>query len=195
MTLAENVALPLETFTRLSPPEIREIVALKLALVGLAGFLGACLGIERELARKPAGLRTHILVAVSAAALMLIGDGVAERFDEEQAAVRVAADPLRVMEAVVVGISFLGAGTIVHARGAAVEGLTTAASVLLTAAVGMAVALGRVPLATMVTLGAVAVIYLLGLLERRLGTNRAPDALPVAERKPARLQQMPPGSS
>jgi putative Mg2+ transporter-C (MgtC) family protein len=170
----------------------RELPALR--TVAIAGGLAALLGWEREIARKPAGLRTHILVGAGAALLILLGDTAMLRFAATRGDSVVEADPVRVLQAVIVGISFLGAGTIVHARGAAVEGLTTAASVLLTAAIGMAVALGREPLAAMVTVGALAVIYLLGRLERRLGTD-APDAPQVEERKPARLQRVPPGSS
>jgi putative Mg2+ transporter-C (MgtC) family protein len=140
-----------------------------LRLVGWAAALGACLGMERELARRPAGLRTHILVAVGAAALMLVGDGVAERFARDQAAVHVTADPLRVIEAVVVGISFLGAGTIMQA-GPRVEGLTTAASILVTAAIGLAVATGEGGFATVLTAGVVAVLFGLGRLEEWMGT-------------------------
>lgn len=175
----------------------RELPALR--TIGIAGGLAALLGWERELARKPAGLRTHILVGAGAALLIVLGDTALERFAAEQGAALVQADPIRVLQAVVVGISFLGAGTIVHQRGAGgVEGLTTAASVLLTASVGMTVALGREPLAAMVTLGAVAVIYLLGLLERQIGTSPEPEPETDAADEPAaprsRLQRAPPGS-
>jgi putative Mg2+ transporter-C (MgtC) family protein len=144
-----------------------------LRVVALAGLLGACIGLERELARRPAGLRTHILVAVAAAALMMIGDGVAERFAREQQAVRVASDPLRVIEAIVVGISFLGAGTIIQGRGR-VEGLTTAASILITAAIGLAVATGESLFAAALTGAVVVTLLALGRLEQWLGTAQAP---------------------
>jgi putative Mg2+ transporter-C (MgtC) family protein len=143
-----------------------------LRIVGSAGLLGACLGLERELARKPAGLRTHVLVAVSAAALMIVGSEVADRFAQQQD-VRVTSDPLRVIEAVIVGISFLGAGTIVQA-GARIEGLTTAASILVTAAIGLAVATGQAIFAAALTFGVLAVLLLLGRLEHWLGTAEVP---------------------
>jgi len=171
----------------------RELPALR--TIAVAGGLAALLGWERELARKPAGLRTHILVGAGSALLILLGDTVMDRFTAEQGTSLIQSDPIRVLQAVVVGISFLGAGTIVHQRGAGVEGLTTAASVLLTAAIGMAVALGRAPLATMITIGAVCVIHGLGLLERRIGTSpeAAPDE-PEREAAPPRLRRAPPGS-
>lgn len=173
---------------------MRELPALR--TVAIAGGLAALLGWERETAGKPAGLRTHILVGAGAALLILLGDTAMERFAQTQGTDVVQSDPVRILQAVIVGISFLGAGTIVHGRGPGVEGLTTAASVLLTAAIGMTVALGRVPLAVLVTLGAVGVIYLLGLLERRLGLN-GPSAgrQEEVETRPRRLQRLPPGSS
>ena len=142
----------------------RELSAL--GTLGLAGGLAACIGLEREIARKPAGLRTHLLVGVSAALMIVLGDALLDRFEAGQGAALVRSDPIRVLEAVIVGISFLGAGTILQQRDGVVEGLTTAASILLTAGVGMAVALGRAPLAALVTAGAVAVLFGLGLLER-----------------------------
>jgi putative Mg2+ transporter-C (MgtC) family protein len=169
----------------------RELPALR-----TLGILAALIGWEREFAGKPAGLRTHILVGVGSALLILLGDTAIDRFVAQQGERLVEADPIRVLQAVIVGISFLGAGTIVHSRGAEVEGLTTAASVLLTAAIGMAVALGRAPLATMLTLGAVAVIYLLGRVERRIGTASSSDDRPLidVERDRRRLRTAPPGS-
>jgi putative Mg2+ transporter-C (MgtC) family protein len=150
-------------------------LAESLRVVGLAGLLGACIGFEREIARRPAGLRTHILVAVAASAFMLIGDGVAERFAREQEAVRVASDPLRVIEAIVVGISFLGAGTIIQS-GARVEGLTTAASILVTAAIGLAVATGEGAFASALTGAVLVTLLALGRLEQWLGTAQPPIA-------------------
>lgn len=105
--------------------------------------LGAVLGVERELAGKAAGLRTHMLVAGAAALLVKMGGVVVEGIDRE-VGVPVATDPMRVIEAVITGVSFLGAGTIIRRGGEGdVEGLTTAASILVTAGVGVAVALGQ----------------------------------------------------
>jgi putative Mg2+ transporter-C (MgtC) family protein len=142
----------------------RELSAL--GSVAIASGLAAFIGLEREIARKPAGLRTHLLVGASAALLIVLGETVVDRFAAAQGAAFVRSDPIRVLEAVVVGISFLGAGTIIHQGRAEVEGLTTAASILLTAAVGMAVALGRTPLAALVTAAAVAVLFGVGAIER-----------------------------
>ena len=82
-------------------------------------------------------------------------------------------DPVRIIEAVVTGVSFLGAGTIILRRGRRqVEGLTTAASILFTAAVGVCVALSQLVLAVGVTLLVLAILRGLGLLEARLGKGQ-----------------------
>jgi hypothetical protein len=83
----------------------------EVGLVALAGALGAIIGVEREFADKPAGLRTHILVCAASALLMLIGKGVLQQFSVEGVDSAYRADPLRIIQAIVIGISFLGAGT------------------------------------------------------------------------------------
>lgn len=133
----------------------------------IAMFLGGLLGLERELAQKPAGLRTHILVAGAACLLMLLGDVLITNYSEagifEDA---VQADPIRIMEAIITGISFLGAGTIIFRnKDETVEGLTTAASILFVAAIGITVALQRYLLATILTILAILILFGLGFLE------------------------------
>jgi putative Mg2+ transporter-C (MgtC) family protein len=172
-----------------------------LRTVAIAGGLAALLGLERELARKPAGLRTHILVGIASSLLMLLGEGVLEQFAREQGTSIVQSDPLRVIQAIVVGISFLGAGTIVHQDGERVEGLTTAASILLAATIGITVALDRVALATALTVLVATILWLLGWVESRLvspspgnetGRHRARE--PKRERVIPGSQTAPPGS-
>lgn len=115
-----------------------------LGSVLLALVLGGLIGAEREVADKPAGLRTHMLVAGASALVMDLGDVVLASFNGATGQNVVQADPLRLIEAVATGISFLGAGTILRRRGeSSVEGLTTAASILFTAGVGISVALSQ----------------------------------------------------
>ena len=118
--------------------------------VMIAMLLGGALGMERELASKPAGLRTHMLVTGAATLLVLLSDVVVKDFDAGMVANMIRVDPLRIVEAVITGVSFLGAGTIIVRRGTAdaVEGLTTAASILFAAGIGIAVALGQLIVAT-----------------------------------------------
>lgn len=124
-----------------------------LAQVALAMVLGAALGYEREQAGKPAGLRTHMLVAGAAALLVDLAVVVVERMASEIEGPSVRTDPLRVIEAIVAGVSFLGAGTIIrHREGGGIEGLTTAATLLLTATIGVCIALSQTLLAVGVTI-------------------------------------------
>ena len=139
-----------------------------LARVALAGGLGALIGLEREISDKPAGLRTHIFVCSASALLMLLGDAVLDNFKEEGHD-SIQADPIRVIQAIVIGISFLGTGTIIHQSGNRVEGLTTAASIFLTAGIGVAVAVERYVLAAGTAVFGLVVLVVIGWIEHRLG--------------------------
>lgn len=113
-----------------------------LAIVVLAGFLGW----ERERAGKAAGLRTHILVGIGSVLFVVLGEYFVLRYRAFDGSMQF--DPIRIVEAVVTGISFLGAGIIFVAREQGrVRGLTTAASIWTTSAVGMIVGLERYVLA------------------------------------------------
>jgi putative Mg2+ transporter-C (MgtC) family protein len=144
-----------------------------LAYVAAAMLLGAILGLEREFKDKPAGLRTHMLVAGAAALLVSLGDVVTSQFQLELGGRVVQADPIRIMEAVITGVSFLGAGTIIRSRaGGQVEGLTTAATLLVAAAVGVCVALSQIVLAVGITLLVLITLRGLGFAEKRLAAKR-----------------------
>ncbi len=142
----------------------------QIGIVAIAGALGAIVGFEREFADKPAGLRTHIFVGAASAMLMLLGDGVLDQFQQEDRG-GLSADPIRIIQAIVVGISFLGAGTIIHHQDKRVEGLTTAASILLTAGIGIAVAVGQLIFAVSISILAVLVLTLVGGIERRIARH------------------------
>ena len=102
----------------------------------LAAFLGAIIGMERETKHKAAGFRTHIIVSVGACLIMLIGiDGVGKVSGGD------GWDALRLPAQVISGIGFLGAGTILQTKDG-VSGLTTAATLWLSAAIGLAVGIG-----------------------------------------------------
>lgn len=136
--------------------------------VALAMLLGGVIGFEREMADKPAGFRTQMLVAGAAALLVGLGDALLIRFLVE-GKTNVTADPIRIVEAIVTGISFLGAGTIFRRDSSEqVKGLTTAASILLCAAVGISVALRQFVLAIGVTVLALIVLRGLTGIEKRL---------------------------
>jgi putative Mg2+ transporter-C (MgtC) family protein len=144
-----------------------------LAYVAAAMLLGAIIGLEREFKDKPAGLRTHMLVAGAAALLVSLGDVVTSQFQLELGQQVVQADPIRIMEAVITGVSFLGAGTIIRSRaGGQVEGLTTAATLLVAAAVGACVALSQILLAVGITILVLITLRGLGFAEKWLAGKR-----------------------
>ena len=128
----------------------------------LATGLGAVIGLERELSDQPAGLRTHILVSLGAALFTIAGAYGLLDFDTGEVA---RIDPTRVAAQVVTGIGFLGAGAIIQ-RGLNVRGLTTAASLWVTAAIGTAVGLGYVEGALAVAAATLLALVGLKWLER-----------------------------
>jgi putative Mg2+ transporter-C (MgtC) family protein len=139
-----------------------------LVSVGLAMLLGGTIGFERELENKPAGLRTHMLVAGAAALLVALGDVVVEHFAVDVGSQLMRSDPVRIIEAVITGVAFLGAGTILrHPSGSRIEGLTTAASILFAAAVGICVALSQYVVAVGVTALVLITLRGVGLMQRR----------------------------
>jgi len=135
-------------------PQIARVVIRVFA----AALLGALLGWERERAGKAAGLRTHMLVALGAAMFVL--------FPAE--AGMAIGDLSRVIQGVATGIGFIGAGTILkRAESERVEGLTTAASIWLTGAIGMAVGAGQLWLSALCAVTAWTILYGLARFERR----------------------------
>lgn len=140
-----------------------------LAEVALAMLLGGVLGFERETANKPAGFRTHMLVSGSAALLVGLAYTLVDRSIESTWADAVTADPIRILQAIIIGVSFLGAGTIFRGqRPEDVQGLTTAASVLMASGIGVAVAVRQFFLAAGVTVLVAVVLRVVGRLEQRI---------------------------
>lgn len=142
-------------------PDLRILLQIIVACV-LAGILGW----ERESAGKAAGLRTHILVGVAAAMFIVIGESMAASFRVFGDHVRF--DAANLIGAIVTGISFLGAGMIIFRKGrSGIEGLTTAAGILTTAAIGMMVGLERYVLAAGSTLIVFIVLRFVSWIEPR----------------------------
>jgi putative Mg2+ transporter-C (MgtC) family protein len=139
------------------------------ARVAAAMLLGGIVGFERELARQPAGLRTHMFIAGAAALIVGLGRLLAADFGDEEFRELVHVDPVRLIEAVVAAVGFVGAGAIFRrAEGELVHGLTTAASMLMVAGLGIAVGLAHFGLAIGVTVLCVMVLSGLRIWERRL---------------------------
>jgi putative Mg2+ transporter-C (MgtC) family protein len=138
----------------------------------LATLFGAVIGFEREWRRRPAGLRTHILVCVAAATFAILTIEIVHAPVFVGNAVRL--DPIRAVEAVTAGVAFLAAGTILFARGE-VHGLTTGAGMWLAGAIGLAAGLGLWQIAVFGTVLALIVLGLLQTLEARFDLNKGTD--------------------
>ena len=137
-------------------PDAGQFARITLRLL-IAAILGGLLGFERESKGKSAGLRTHMLVALGAALFVLIPQqsGVSD------------ADITRVLQGLVAGVGFLGAGTIIKGDGGEeIKGLTTAAGIWLTAAIGVAAGLGRETTAILSTVLALVILTTLPRLAR-----------------------------
>jgi putative Mg2+ transporter-C (MgtC) family protein len=140
----------------------------QLAELGLAFVLSALIGVEREIRHKSAGLRTYTLVGFGAALIMLVSKYGFMNILETN---RVVLDPSRIAAQIVTGIGFIGGG-LIFVRRTNVRGLTTAAIVWLTAAIGMACGAGLPILALTVTAGHFAIILGFPYIARRLPKSR-----------------------
>ena len=146
-------------------PDAGEATRILLRLA-LAALLGALLGIEREAKGKAAGVRTHMLVCMGAAMFVLAS---------QQSGI-VPADMSRVLQGVIAGVGFLGAGTILKGDAESrVQGLTTAAGIWMTAAIGVAAGMGKeatAVLAALLTLGTMALLPLIARVFSRKQEDR-----------------------
>ena len=157
-----------------------EIFRLELLLqLGLATLLGGAIGLERELGGKPAGLRTNILICIGSALYTQLS----------LAMVPAGVDASRVAGQIVTGVGFIGAGTILHARGAVV-GLTSAATIWVVAAIGVALGAGHYAEGLLSTLIVLAVLQGLGRVEiavqkhsstSHITVHARPDGAPLEE--------------
>ena len=128
-----------------------------------ATLLGAVVGFERERAGKPAGLRTHTLVSLGTAVFVLACSGVGMSLDGLS----------RVIQGILTGIGFIGAGSILKlSEERDIQGLTTAAGVWMTAAIGVTVGLGSLGVALFSTLLAVIILALVHAIESRAEKGR-----------------------
>lgn len=149
-------------FGLLGLPNLAELGRVTLRLV-VAAVLGGLIGAEREWVGKAAGLRTHMMVSLGAALFVLvpIETGIGE------------GDITRVIQGIATGIGFIGAGTILKRADAnQIQGLTTAATIWLTGAVGIAVGAGQMWLGIVCAISAWVILYILTGLDRWLDRGR-----------------------
>ncbi len=145
-------------------------VAAQIEIILAAAYamaLGGAIGFERELKNRPAGFRTHMLVAGAAALLVGMGQMVAGMQSPLGSDSGIRVDPLRLVEATIAGVAFIGAGTIFsRRRGEHIAGITTAASLLMVAVIGIAAGLRFHLLALLATAMTLGVLLALNAFER-----------------------------
>jgi putative Mg2+ transporter-C (MgtC) family protein len=147
-------------------PDWRQLVQVMIRLLA-AIVLGGVIGIQREKARKPAGLRTHILVTLGTCVFVLACAGFGMNSDGLS----------RVIQGIVTGIGFIGAGSILKiSEERDVQGLTTAASVWVAAGIGIAVGLGGLGLAILATTVTLLVLAFVGRVEFRMSNEQNKNA-------------------
>lgn len=125
----------------------------------VAGGLGIIVGLERTLVHKDAGMKTHALVSLGAAVFVIISETLALKYQS------IGFDPSRMASQIIVGIGFLGAGSIIL-QGNRLSGLTTAGGLWLTAGIGMAVGFGLFDLAAITTILVLVILTLVYFFER-----------------------------
>ena len=138
---------------------LEELLSKTMVRLALAAVLGGIIGLERELKRKPAGLRTNMFICFGSAMFTILSTELAGSFG--------IGDHTRIAAQIIPGIGFIGAGSILHDRGG-VSGITTAATIFVVASIGMAVGGGLYVVAIFSTMLIYLALHLLGILERRL---------------------------
>jgi len=138
----------------------------------VAALLGLVIGFEREIRNKAAGLRTHALVSLAAAAFAILTIELTQ--ETAWLGENVRQDPLRVVEAIITGIAFLGAGAIIQA-GTNIYGITTGASIWLAGSAGLASGIGNFAIAIVLVVISLLLLSLLLLVERRMPPFRHDD--------------------
>jgi len=138
---------------------------LNLYIVGkllLAAVLGGVVGLERELSRKPAGIRTNLLICLGAALFTIISSVTTRAYG--------VGDPNRIASQIIPGIGFIGAGLVIRERGTII-GITSAATIFMVAAIGMGVGSGLIVTSIFAALLLLGSLVILGNIEQRLGLH------------------------
>ena len=153
-TLWEELTLGLGSGAQAERVLLRMVVAV---------LLGGLIGIQREKTGKPAGVRTHMLVCLATAVVVLACSGMGMAYDAQS----------RVIQGIVTGIGFIGAGSILKlSEERDIQGLTTAAGLWLTAAIGIACGVGTIGIALITAVVTVVLLALAGLIEKREDKNK-----------------------
>lgn len=153
----------------------QEELILLLQVIG-AMMLGGVIGFEREMTKRPAGFRTHMMVAGASALIVRLGEPLLVFYREVGLTELVESDPFRMIGAVVTGIAFMGAGTIIQKENKLkVRGLTTASTLLLAGVIGIATAANLWILSVALSIFSVILLQTLAQLERWMGRRGKSD--------------------
>jgi putative Mg2+ transporter-C (MgtC) family protein len=144
--------------TLLPHMSMEDLLSKTMVRLALAAVLGGIIGLERELKRKPAGLRTNMFICFGSAMFTILSTELAGEWG--------IGDHTRIAAQIIPGIGFIGAGSILHDKGG-VSGLTTAATLFVVASIGMAAGSGLYLLAIFATMLIYLALHLLGLMERQ----------------------------
>jgi putative Mg2+ transporter-C (MgtC) family protein len=153
-------------FARTTIPEWQILLRLITALL-----LGGAIGIDREVKNRPAGLRTHMLIALAASIFAVTTLEIIAELEKRGH----TADPIRAIEAVTAGVAFLAAGSIIQSR-AQISGLTTGASMWLAGAIGVSCGFGFFTIALLATALALIVLVWLQNLTRKINSASTSDS-------------------
>lgn len=141
--------------------------------VALAAFLGGVIGFEREKGHKPAGIRTNMLVGGSVALLVALGEIIVLDFTSSGLEQFVSFDPTRIIQAIIVGISFIGAGMVLQIQAEQkIKYLTTAATILFSTGTGIAVALHQYWLAVGATIFILFINFIIAWVYKMVSKNK-----------------------
>lgn len=133
----------------------------------IAMLLCGIIGFEREQLNKPAGLRTNMIIGGASCLIVSITLPLIDHLEIANATEMVRTDPIRLLQALVVGISFIGAGTIIKGSGEKISGLTTAATLLFSMGIGIAVAIEQYIIAVGVTI----IVMIVNFVVRKLSVK------------------------
>lgn len=137
----------------------------------IAAFLAGIIGLERERSKKPAGFRTNMIIGGGVALLVSLGEVIILYFGHIGLTEIIQTDPVRIIQAIVVGISFIGAGIVLQIeKNYKIKYLTTAATILFSTGIGISVALHQYYLAIGVTVFILIINQFLGWLEQKINS-------------------------
>lgn len=161
-----------------------ELIVEFMIKITLSVLVGGLIGFEREITKHPAGLKTHILVCMGSTIFMLISYFTTKGSSSDTI---INLDTTRIAAGVVTGIGFLGAG-VIFKEGASIKGLTTAASIWVTASVGLLIGVSLYEVAIIVAIMIMVILYLLSYFEMKVFKYREPELLRINIRDKPKIQ-------